>query len=147
MPIPDLDARGLLPPGLYACSLEELRARFGVFAGTDRRVRLFERLAAYVVEARSTGLVRALVVDGSFITAKPEPGDVDLVVVLLEGIEGLELKPFAYNALSRKRVAKRYAFDAVVAPDGSTAYREYLAFFAQVKDQPEVTKGLLRVEL
>ena len=29
MPIPDLSPDGYLPPGIHACTLEEIRERFG----------------------------------------------------------------------------------------------------------------------
>jgi len=44
MPIPELDARGLLPEGIHPCSMSEIAQRFGRFQRSDRRCRLFERL-------------------------------------------------------------------------------------------------------
>src|SRR5437763_745258 len=44
MPIPDLNADGLLPTGLFDCTLEEIRQRFGSFQGSERRPHLFARL-------------------------------------------------------------------------------------------------------
>ena len=46
MPIPELNAAGLLPEGIYDCSLEEVRERFGMFLTSDHRPRLFEKLQA-----------------------------------------------------------------------------------------------------
>lgn len=147
MAIPPLTAEGVLPPGVHPCSLDEIQQRFGSFQETDGRVQLYDALARYVDEARRTGLVRAVVVDGSFVTAKPDPGDIDLLVVLSEQLSDVDLPPFAYNVISRKKIRRMYPFDALIAHDDGPAYREYVAFFAQVKAVPGAVKGILRVEL
>jgi hypothetical protein len=147
MPIPALDPRGFLPPGLHACSLDEIEARFGSFQESDRRVRLHAALVRYAAEARASRMIRALVVDGSFVTGKAEPGDIDLVVVLGGTIPRGDLPPFAYNAISKRRIKAMYPFDVVVVPDGGDAYQAAVEFFAQIKHQPGAVKGLLRVEL
>jgi hypothetical protein len=147
MPIPDLDDRGVLPPGLHSCSLDEIGERFGSFRGSDHRARLHDALVRYAAEARSTRVVRALVVDGSFVTSKPEPGDIDLVVVLGGMMPTGSLPPFVYNALSRRRIKAMFPFDVVVVPDADEEYRVAVEFFAQIKHQPGAVKGLLRVEL
>ena len=147
MPIPDLDHRGVLPAGLHACSLNEIQVRFGSFQESDRRVRLHKELVRYAEEARLSSLIRALVVDGSFVTHKAEPGDIDIIVVLGGAIPQGDLPPFAYNAISRRRIKAMYPFDVVVVPDGGGAYQAAVEFFAQIKHQPGAIKGLLRVEL
>lgn len=147
MAIPPLTAEGVLPPGVHACSLDEIQQRFGSFQGTDCRVQLYGALLRYTEEARRTGLVRALVIDGSFVTSKPDPGDVDLLVVLSEQLPANDLPPFAYNVISKKKIRRMYPFDAFIAHDDGPAYRELVAFFAQVKSQPGAIKGILRVEL
>lgn len=147
MPIPDLDHLGVLPPGLHCCSLDEIQLRFGSFQGSDCRVRLHQDLVRYAAEARDTRMIRALVVDGSFVTSKAAPGDIDLVVALAGTFPPGGIAPFVYNAISKRRIKAMYPFDVVVVPDGGDAYRAAVEFFAQVKHQPGSTKGLLRVEL
>ena len=78
MPIPALDPDGFLPVGVHDGTLDELKARFGSFQGSDRRPQLWARFVEFVNETRAVGLVRALLVDGSFVTAKPDPNDIDL---------------------------------------------------------------------
>lgn len=85
MPIPALTSDGLLPEGVHDCTLRELQERFGEFQTTDARCRLFERLARFVQEATASGLVAAVIVDGSFVTAKNCPNDIDLIVILRPG--------------------------------------------------------------
>jgi uncharacterized protein DUF6932 len=147
VPIPDLDPSGLLPPGLHPCTLVEVAERFGRFNRTDRRVHLARKLEEYFGEIRATGMAAWIVVNGSFVTEKPDPEDIDLILVLpREHDLGAQLRPFEYNALSRRRVRKRHGFDVFVAREGSAEFAEYLAFFEQVKHQPGRRKGLLRVD-
>src|SRR5450432_1398946 len=101
MPIPRLDREGFLPVGVHVCNLEEIGSRFGKFNQTDRRVALFERLERLVAEVRATGLVQAVIVDGSFVTIKPAPQDVDIILALGRlSWDTQEITPFASNAIS-----------------------------------------------
>jgi hypothetical protein len=148
MPIPDLDGAGLLPPGIHDCTADEVRVRFGAFQGTDRRCRLYQKLDTYIREALDTGMVAELIIDGSFVTAKPDPGDIDLILVLAGSHDfSAQLRPFEYNVLSRRQVRKLYGFDILVAPLASAVYAEYVAFFQQVRGDPGRRKGVLRVRL
>lgn len=82
MPIPALDEHGVLPVGVYDCTLDEIKRALGTFEGSDRRPKLFEKFQQFVAEARAAKCGRSLLIDGSFVTATAEPNDVDLVLVL-----------------------------------------------------------------
>jgi hypothetical protein len=153
MPIPGLDENGLLPSGVHDCTLEELNERFGNDRLVDNKVspcrsRLYTRLCEYVREIRRLKYVVSLLVDGSFVTDKPQPEDIDLVVVLAADHDFTkDLRPFEYNLLSKRRVKQnRYLFDIRVVSESMTEYAEAVAFFSQVRNRPELTKGLLRVK-
>jgi hypothetical protein len=77
MPIPLLQEDGLLPPGLYVADMKEIEERFG--KSTLQRKEMFERLRMFVELAQYCGALR-MFVNGSFVTAKPEPSDVDVVI-------------------------------------------------------------------
>jgi hypothetical protein len=148
MAIPDIEKSGLLPFGVHDCSLQEIGARFGIFHETDRRTRLFEKLEAYVEEVRRSGVAATLIVDGSFVTADENPGDIDLVLVLTETHDfTADLAPMQYNVLSHRRVRARYGFDVFVARQDSTEYHEYVEFFQQVRGTPPLRKGVLRLRI
>lgn len=148
MPFPPLNEDGLLPPGIHDCSLQELGERFGTFHSTDRRPRLYEKLQEYLTQVRSTGLVVAVIVDGSFVTSKPDPGDIDLILVLPSHHDfSAELQPLAYNVLSRRRVGRGYGFDVLVARENSREFREYTLDFQRVRGQEHLRKGMLRIRL
>ena len=148
MPIPELNRDGLLPPGLHDCSLEELQAVFGTFQESDRRQQLFRKLVELVVACQRSGLFEALLVDGSFVTAKPAPNDIDLLAVLRPGHDFERDLPMSeYALVSRPLLRRRYAFDVIVAEATSELYQTYVTFFSQVRGLPELTKGLSRLRL
>jgi hypothetical protein len=141
MPIPDLNSDGLLPAGIFDGGLEEIKSRFGVFQVSDQRPRLFERLQELVAVMKASGLFSALIIDGSFVTAKPAPGDIDLIAILRPG-QNLErdLPMPEYALVSRTMLQRRFGFDVVVAEQDSSLYRAYFDFFSRVREAPELRK-------
>jgi hypothetical protein len=77
--IPDFRDDGYLPEGLHVATEAEVTFRFG--SSTNRRRRLALRLRRWVELSRCVSAKR-IFVDGSFVTTKPEPEDVDVVVWL-----------------------------------------------------------------
>lgn len=148
MPIPQLLPDGLLPEGVHECTIEEIIERFGQFQESDRRPMLGKELAAYFSELRSAGIGKYLIVDGSFVTNKPRPDDVDLLLVLRDDVDlTATVPPFRYNARSRRYVRKYYHFDFFFGFDGDPTSSEYLALFRDVKYRPGHVKGYLKVPL
>jgi hypothetical protein len=148
MPIPMLTLEGFLPEGLYDCTLAEVEERFSYFGRTGRRVALFEHLAAYTNEASQVGGITALIVDGSYVSSKQEPNDIDLIVALAHDLEtSLLLAPYFYDMISRRRVSQKYRMDILVARDGGKEYQKYIEFFSKGRDHSQPKKGLLRVTL
>jgi hypothetical protein len=148
--IPQLED-GVLPEGVHDGTIDEVDAMFGRFQRTTRRIRLMEKLRAFLEEARRSGIVSAIVIDGSFVTAKDEPEDVDLVIVLPADLDLTNLRPVEYNAISRRAVRANYRFDSFAAKEGSEELARFLAFFAQVNPDrggeytTRARKGLVRV--
>jgi hypothetical protein len=148
MPIPSLNETGFLPPGVFDCTLAELRERFGGFQGSDHRTHLFGRLDELFLAAKRSRLFEALLVDGSFVTAKPAPNDIDLVAVLLPGHDFERDLPMSeYALVSRMMLRRRFGFDVVIAEQSSHLYKTYIEFFSRVRDIPDMRKGLLRLTL
>jgi hypothetical protein len=146
--IPNLNEKGVLPIGVYDTTLEEIEERFGKFEINDRRIRLCERLKGYLDALRSTHLVLAVIVNGSFVSAKKTPSDIDLILILPTGHDlAAELPPFEASVLSPKAVKKRLKFDVLVAIEDSQSLSEYTTLFQKRKDKPGETKGVLRVLL
>jgi len=107
-----------------------------------------ESLMGFLLEAKACGLVRRIVVDGSFVTRKPVPNDIDLIVAVSASHDyAADLRPNEYNVVSKLRVRRRFGFDLLLARDGSDELKRYTAFFQQVRFAPEKRKGILRIRL
>lgn len=148
MPLPELTQEGYLPPGVHETTLEEVGTQFGRFDETDRRVELHAALVRFAAEARATGLVAALIVNGSYTTRKAQPGDIDLIVVLRQEIDlATDFKPHEYNVLSTARVKRRYPFDVRYSTAESGVLEPLIDFFAEVRHRPGLRKGMVKVTL
>jgi hypothetical protein len=77
--IPDCNDDGYLPAGIHPATLDEIAARFG--RESELRQAQMESLRWLVDLARRAG-VRRIVVNGSFVTDKLEPNDVDCVLLI-----------------------------------------------------------------
>lgn len=148
MPIPDLTDEGLLPFGIYECNLVELRCRFGAFQTTDRRPTLFDKLKAFVNELQCAGTGKYLIVNGSFVTDKHDPNDIDLLLVLKDDVNLTNpIPPFQYNSISNKYIKKKYPFDFFIGYEHDDSYFYAVELFHDVKYQPGKRKGILKILL
>lgn len=86
MPLPEFNDDGDLPPGVHVATLSETLARFGK-SNLARQI-MGRRLQQIHDLAVSTGHLARFVVFGSFVTAKEEPNDVDVVLVMDETFDG-----------------------------------------------------------
>lgn len=75
--IPDFDEYGYLPQGIYNCDIEQIKLRF---CNNDHRARQFEMLESYISRLAVFGANFACYLDGSFISDKEDPKDIDLVL-------------------------------------------------------------------
>jgi len=80
--IPAFNEDGYLSAGLHPATVEEILARFGQEPEL-RRVQM-ESLRWLIELARRAG-VRRIIVNGSFVTDKLEPNDVDCVLLIEAG--------------------------------------------------------------
>ena len=80
MPLPAFNEDGDLPPGVHRATLSEVLARFG--QGSVQRGAVADRLSRIYQLAISTGQVARVAVFGSFITAKAEPNDIDILLLM-----------------------------------------------------------------
>jgi hypothetical protein len=148
VPIPPLLPAGFLPEGIHECTIDEVIERFGAFQENDRRPKLARDLVTYCEELKSAKVGKYLIIDGSFVTSKAQPGDIDLLLVLKDDIDlGEPVPPFRYNVRSKRYIRKHYEFDFFFGFDGDATATEYLALFRDVKEQPGTVKGYLKVVL
>jgi len=78
--LPEFNQNGDLPPGGYRVSLDEAVRRFG--NGSPQRQAVTDRLRRVYDLAQRTGAVQRFLVFGSYVTDKPAPNDVDIVLIM-----------------------------------------------------------------
>jgi hypothetical protein len=80
MPLPKLDSHGDLPIGVHQASLDEVISRFGY--GTAQRRLVTKRLLRIHKLAEGTGKLERFIIFGSYVTAKLNPNDVDIILIM-----------------------------------------------------------------
>jgi hypothetical protein len=146
--IPPLNEYECLPEGIHDGTMEEAAGRFGVFQTTDRRLQLGAKFTEFMRELKACDFIEAVLVDGSFVTGTAEPNDIDLVLVVAPSYDlSTDLPPVAYNLLAHHRVQRRFGFDIVVVKNDSENLEQAVAFFQQIKQRPDLKKGILRIKL
>ena len=130
--IPEFHEHGYLPPGIHRAPLDEIAARFG--AGAELRRVQMESLRWMVELAWKAGVQR-IIVNGSFVTDKWEPNDVDCV--LLVGPD------YPHHAEADDELHTGLAFITMELVD-SDGFRQYTErYFAT--DRNLETKGMIEV--
>ena len=104
--LPEFDIDGDLPPGIHHATLDELEQRLGRFVVSDRRIILLAGFKQLLAMAASAGIVDRLVVGGSFVTAKPEPNDIDVVIILSMDVDFEALTPSQYTVTDRRALRR-----------------------------------------
>ncbi len=130
--IPSFNENGYLPPGIHPANLEEIAARFGQQSEL-RRVQM-ESVRWLVDLARRVGIPR-IVVNGSFVTDKLEPNDIDCVLLIVPGLPrdpDAELELLGGLPFVNMEFVEQEAFDQFTQQIFAT-------------DRSQVPKGLIEV--
>lgn len=150
MPIPPLDRHGLLPPGEWRCTLDEIEQRF---CWNPHRERLFGGLRAFLgVEWVKLAVKCPIYVDGSFVRAKELPSDIDVVMDLTD-IDDPRVVGMAL-LFGLQREAMRQAYNLDIWARHPVLPRDLVTFFQYIGTKAEAElnlpakhpKGILRIE-
>lgn len=124
-----IDHPPLLDPGVHIFTLQQLRERFvDPFRQNGRRLELLSRFTMLISRIRDIGIPCDIWLDGSFVTTKEEPDDLDVVVFISRiAINGLskEKLAMAYELQNRPLMRARYACDIYVEPADEQERRIY----------------------
>ena len=133
-----------LPPGIYDCDIEEVNATFGT---NDRRRHLLSNLIDYINDAKNQGISGEVIINGSFVTSKEDPEDIDIILVLDNyNITG-PLNMEECRLLSCEYTSIEYTLDVLVAFKNDNTEIYDIEFFSRVREDPNINKGLLRVKI
>jgi hypothetical protein len=143
--IPPFENNGQLPPGTHPATWSEITQHFGY---TPHRLRLLAGLLEAAQALRTAGSTWMLL-NGSFVTSKEIPNDIDacyddehLDYDLLENLEPSLLEFSNARAAQKARFGSEF-FPARAIAD--RAGRDFMWFFAH--DRNDQAKGIVRLEL
>jgi len=141
--IPPFRADGYLPEGIYVCSEAEVIFRFG--SSSRRRRRLVLRLRRWLELGRQVGAQR-LLVDGSFVTAKEDPHDIDTVIMLPQDFTQQLAQEYA-PALELEEMLLTRRPEEIFAAEDEADWEEWVDFFCQTREPDGRHKGLVEIRL
>jgi hypothetical protein len=141
--IPPFRADGYLPEGLYLATEAEVTFRFG--ASTRQRRRLTLRWRRWLQVCRQVG-GRRLLLDGSFVTAKPTPNDLDAVVLLPTDFEA-QISKGNEAALELEEMLLTRRPEEIFAAEDDADWIEWVAFFSRTREADGRRKGLVEIAL
>jgi len=144
--LPAFDENGNLPPGVHEADWDEIADRFGC---TSRRRELLAGLKVAIQTLRDAGC-RRIFVNGSFVTEKDEPGDIDIAwdPAGVDVDRLLELEP-VFGEFADRRAAQKAKFGCEFFPSSFTADlvgNTFLEFF-QIDRETEARKGIVALDL
>jgi hypothetical protein len=143
--IPEFLEDGWLPAGHHAATWEEIIASFGGASGSRRA-----RLTASLLELRDALLefhiTGSLLLDGSYVSAKAEPGDFDVLLIGPADIQvRKDTEPGLARLLDAEVAEKERGYSLFFIPQDSPA-REMLQTFWDISKEG-VLKGVVEVTL
>ncbi len=144
MLLPNFNEHGFLPEGVWNCEIEEFISRFAVFQRTDCRLQLCSKLEEFLADVSKIKFIKEIIIDGSYVTEKDEPNDIDIILILDKEFEKVETPFWIVNLLDSSLLRKKYQFDVKVVVFESNMHLEYLDFFQNVR-QSNLKKGIVRL--
>ena len=143
VPIPPFRPDGYLPEGVHVCSEAEMIFRFG--SSNRQRRRLALRLRRWIDLGRQVGAKR-LLVDGSFVTAKEEPQDVDTVILLPHNFTEQVEREHSPSLELEEMLLTRHP-EEIFAAEDETDWEEWVVFFSLTREPDRRRKGLVEIPL
>ncbi len=145
MPVPPFREDGWLPVGHHPATWEEVAERFGGEPGS-RRAFLTDKLLGLRDALRVLGVKGTLLLNGSYVSARPEPGDFDVLLITPPDIQAMkDADPKLALLLDAERAEKEGGYSLFYVPSDSPALDLVSSFWSLSKES--VAKGDVQVEL
>lgn len=138
----------IFPPGFHDIEIEQVDDLFvNSFPNNERRRYLTDRFKAFIERFLDLGLSAEIWLDGSYSTAKPEPDDIDILLVF-NPIEinslPVEKHPILNELFNRELSKIRYNLDVLLLPSDDVNKRSYWrGWFGY--SRTEIPKGIPRI--
>ena len=134
MPIPVHEASGLLPKGVHDTDWSEVKERFGKGYKRSQLIRDLE----FVLRLLEGQSVNEVWIDGSFVTTKARPNDVDMAyfppAIALTGL---------VSRTNQARLKTSHHIDLWPFPSVQPGMQSIVSFFSSDRDGRD--KGLVRL--
>lgn len=144
MEIPDFTDEGVLPVGTYKTSLEEIKNKFCSFGDVNKREKLYNIFIEYLNHLKKHTVKLEVYIDGSFITDKKSPGDIDILVFYDFEYTNEEWQELICDDYIRYKFSGIQVLPGYLESDSKDLT---LDFAQDVKGKPELRKGLIEVIL
>lgn len=150
MPVPAFTQQGILPAGVHACTFLEAEQ---FLCSNQRRIEIWQGLQGFLRWAQGLPKPTAVLIDGSYVTDKALPGDVDIVVDIT-ACNGPEQQIW-FQTWSASQDAIKARFQVDFYPFVVGHGNDFSSFFQYVRvDEalrrgisPAERKGILRVAI
>jgi hypothetical protein len=148
MALPTLDGHGLLPAGIHPGNEADLRDRF---CWNSHRQQLFIQLIAFLAELRKDFPTEQVYVDGSFVTDKEFPSDVDLVLDGSMTRRAQLWKAVGMMQLDQNNIKAKYGVDFWVDIPGGNSFTSFFQYVgiktaALKRLSPRHNKGIVLIK-
>ena len=138
--IPPFNKNGYLKKGIHKATLAEIRKKFGS-SSSKRRERFKELQSIVILLLKHRDSIKKLLIDGSFVTDKEEPSDIDGILLVKNN--------FDFNSKEANQLKKaKKLFNAdlfVIMEDDCIPYENKLNLFGT--DRDDIPKGFVEVIL
>jgi hypothetical protein len=141
--IPDFYDGKFLPEGDHLATWGEVVRKFG---GNACRRGLCDRLGAFLLKAKRCGF-RKVYLFGSFISAKEEPGDVDLLWVYERDLDIATIARECQDLLSYTTMKAREKWDMFCCTDDPFAINYLMKAWRVDKGPARTPRGVILLEI
>lgn len=144
MSLPNFTEDGVLPIGIHSATLEEIEKYFCSYGDIEKRKMLFNSFCKYVNQVKMHNVKFYICIDGSYVTSKECPGDLDVLILY-----DFEYYNNEWGELISDKVAP-LMFKGLQILSGfmeSFGEESLLDFAQQIKNNPTLRKGIVKVIL
>ena len=136
MAIPDWNEFGVLPEGIHDCAIDEIGHRFGF---NDHRLALICGLQQAIEWLGTMPPIESLIVDGSFVTDKERPSDIDAVAMINNLTERNQRE--WVRAWQPQHQHLKAAFRVDLYPTVVGAGNNFAAYFQYLRPEEALNRG------
>jgi hypothetical protein len=138
MPIPSFDSFGLLPGGIYECTIKEVEVKLAWNDERRRLTALLQEFIAVELAPRFT-VLPPVVLDGSYVSEKASPSNINLVLELSNLPDAAQWQG---QMLFQGRAELFRTYQIEMLPGLKSLQQDFVEILQTVRPQTAFEKGL-----